>query len=80
MVKDKNQHIEAHSRHISHYLPTMKTVVLALVLSLTASVSVSAFAPTVAFTRGIKGTSLFSEPPEEEEGGLDLDLSEMFEM
>jgi hypothetical protein len=59
----------------------MKSSVLALVLALTATVSVSAFAPAATFTRGIvKGSSqLFSEPPEEEEG-FDLDLGEMFEM
>ena len=51
-----------------------------LLLSLTASV-VQAFAP-VAFTRGVPQSSqLFSDKPDsEEEGGLDLDLEEMFEM
>lgn len=51
----------------------------------------TAFAPStptlvgrgvVAFSAAAKMTTLFSEPPakEEEEGGLDLDLSEMFDM
>lgn len=40
----------------------------------------SGFAP--ALTRGTTSTRLFSEPEkkEEETGGLDLDLGEMFEM
>jgi hypothetical protein len=61
----------------------MKTSVLALVLSLTATISVSAFAPAPTFTRSVvKGTShLFAEPAEEEEEeGFDLDLGEMFDM
>ena len=60
----------------------MKTSVLALVLSLTATVSVSAFVPAPTFTRSVvKGTShLFAEEPKEEEEGFDLDLGEMFEM
>lgn len=41
----------------------------------------SGFAPT--FTRGlttVTSTTVFSEPAEEEEEGLDLDLGEMFDM
>ena len=41
------------------------------------ALSVSAFAPSAAFSRGI-ATQVFSEPEEEE--GLDLNLEEMFDM
>jgi len=41
--------------------------------------TVSAFSPS--FARGSKfSTRVFSEAPEEEEGGLDLNLEEMFDM
>lgn len=39
-----------------------------------------AFSTAPAFVRTARATQLFSEPIEEEEGGLDLDLGEMFEM
>jgi len=48
------------------------------VVALLASV-VQAFAP-VAFTRGVFQTQLLAGEPEGEEGGLDLDLGEMFKM
>jgi hypothetical protein len=38
----------------------------------------TAFAPASFATRSL--TMRFAEPEEEEEGGLDLDLGEMFEM
>lgn len=42
---------------------------------------VAAFAPSapIVVARGVATTALFSEP-EAEEGGLDLDLGEMFDM
>ena len=49
-----------------------------LLLAVTASSAV-AFAP-VAFTRGVSQSKLFADEPDSEEGGLDLDLEEMFEM
>jgi len=53
----------------------MKTTA-AIVLSLAASTA--AFAP--AFSRGLSATKVFSEPADGEEGGLDLNLEEMFDM
>eukprot|EP00536_Pseudo-nitzschia_multiseries_P005414 jgi/Psemu1/12517/gm1.12517_g len=54
----------------------MKFSVALLVLGLS---SVSAFAPSAAFTKSKASlTQVNSEP--DEEGGLDLDLGEMFEM
>lgn len=38
----------------------------------------TAFAPASFASRGL--TSRFADPVEEEEGGLDLDLSEMFDL
>ena len=54
----------------------MKIAAIASLLSLMVS-SVSAFAPSAAFSRGI-ATQVFAEPEEEE--GLDLNLEEMFDM
>ena len=58
----------------------MKLALSVLALATTAS----AFAPSAPFSRGLSTTvattQLFSEPEEEEEGGLDLDLGEMFDM
>ena len=57
---------------------------LSAAVLLSVFVSAGAFAPA-AFTRGVvtapvvSTTTVFSEPAEEE-GGLDLDLGEMFEM
>ena len=56
----------------------MKVSSVAL-LALAAS-TVQAFAPAAFFTRGLPATQLFSEKPEAEEEGLDLNLEEMFEM
>jgi len=49
-----------------------------LVWGLTTSV-VESFTPA-AFARGLPQTKLFSEKPEGDEEGLDLNLEEMFEM
>lgn len=56
-------------------------IVAAVFAACMAAQQVSAFAP-VASSRGIAScTRIFSEPEKkEEEGGLDLDLGEMFEM
>lgn len=55
----------------------MKIAVVTSFLCLMAS-SVTAFAPSAAFSRGIS-TQIFSSEPEDEEG-LDLNLEEMFDM
>jgi len=52
----------------------MKT---SLIILASLSVSTSAFAPARTFSRGVS-TKVFNEP--EEEGGLDLNLEEMFDM
>jgi hypothetical protein len=56
-------------------------IVAAVFAACMAAQQVSSFAP-VASSRGIAScTRIFSEPEKkEEEGGLDLDLGEMFEM
>jgi hypothetical protein len=67
--------------NIIHIIAKMKLALSVLALATTAS----AFAPSAPFSRGLSTTvattQLFSEPEEEEEeGGLDLDLGEMFDM
>ena len=58
---------------------------LALAFVLAAG-SVSAFAPSMTMSSRAVGTfsadsvALFAEPEDEEEGGLDLNLEEMFDM
>lgn len=56
-------------------------IAAALVTACMAAAQVSAFAP-IASSRGTACTRLYSEPEkkDEEVGGLDLDLGEMFEM
>lgn len=60
-------------------LPIMKLTSIAFFASVL--VTAQAFSAPPAFVRNALATQLFSEPnSEEEEGGLDLDLGEMFEM
>lgn len=61
----------------------MKVVLSALMLAAAAS----AFAPTASLSRGLTSsvatatpTQLFSEPEDDDEEGLDLNLEEMFDM
>jgi hypothetical protein len=49
-----------------------------LVLLATFAAVTTAFAPAAFASRGL--TSRFADPVEEDEGGLDLDLSEMFDL
>lgn len=42
--------------------------------------SVSAFAPSAAFTKSKRSLTQITAEPDEEDGGLDLDLGEMFDM
>mgnify|MGYP000140561784 CR=1 FL=1 len=55
----------------------MKIAIVSLVALM--ACSASAFAPSAAFTRGVS-TQLFSEPEDEDEGGMDLNLEELFDM
>jgi hypothetical protein len=63
-----------------HPLTVRSIMKLTILLSLLATAS--AFAPSPAFTT--RGAALFADPTpeekEEEEGGLDLDLDDMFDM
>ena len=63
--------------------PTMKVVLSVLMLAAAAS----AFAPSASVSRGLTSsvatatpTQLFSEPEDDDEEGLDLNLEEMFDM
>ena len=63
--------------------PTMKVVLSVLTLAAAAS----AFAPSASLPRGLTSsvatatpTQLFSEPEDDDEEGLDLNLEEMFDM
>ena len=51
---------------------------LALITFLSLFASSASFAPSAAYSRGVR-TQIFSTEPEEEEG-LDLNLEEMFDM
>lgn len=53
--------------------------IASLALLALATVAVQGFAPA-AYTRGLPQTKLFSDKPDKEEEGLDLNLEEMFEM
>lgn len=57
----------------------MKFSLAATILVLGLS-SVSAFAPSAAFTKSKASLTQITAEPDEEEGGLDLDLGEMFDM
>eukprot|EP00548_Thalassiothrix_antarctica_P000303 CAMPEP_0194146652 /NCGR_PEP_ID=MMETSP0152-20130528/21210_1 /TAXON_ID=1049557 /ORGANISM="Thalassiothrix antarctica, Strain L6-D1" /LENGTH=76 /DNA_ID=CAMNT_0038847215 /DNA_START=55 /DNA_END=285 /DNA_ORIENTATION=+ len=53
-----------------------------LLLLISASIIASsvAFAPSPTVGSSLSSSRIYSEPKEEEEGGMDLDLGEMFEM
>jgi len=56
----------------------MKLVIATITLFFSGAVAFAPSASTIV-GRGASSTAIFSEP-EEEEGGLDLDLGEMFDM
>lgn len=62
-----------------HYMINAGFSLAATILVLGLS-SVSAFAPSAAFTKSKASLTQITAEPDEEEGGLDLDLGEMFDM
>jgi len=55
-------------------------LVFALSLVAISISTANAFAPSLAFTRKAPQSQRYSSGPEDEEGGLDLNLEEMFDM